>query len=186
MIENRNYLLNFITITAFILYAIGIYLETAILNKRWGNSAVDLSIQMFGPFIGVIFVVIVGGLILFLAYLISFSKYFSLALNCFLCWFWIFSLYQCAINTFLSFYGLPNEPINLFFKTIAPTFWYPLKELVFTIISLLLTYIWMNKVNKEKIKYLDWIIIGIIIIILISSIIYSQLHLINANSNIYS
>ena len=180
-------LLNIITIIGFVLYGIGIILYTAILNKKWGNAAVDLGIEILGPVLGTVVVLLLEIGILIVAYFISKIKYFTTATNMFLCWFWIFSLYQCAINTFLSLSNLPNEAINIFFKTLWPDFWYPVKELVFIIISLVLTAIWFKKVNKEqKITKLDILLISIIGLFFWLTVALSQVSLINTGSNVYS
>ena len=124
-------ILNFICIIGFIFYGIGIILYTSILGKRWGNAAVDLGIQIFGPILGTVLVLLIEIGILISTHFLSKFERVTTAINIFLCWFWIFSLYQCAINTFLSFYNLPNEPINLFFKTFWPNFWYPNLAILF-------------------------------------------------------
>ncbi len=182
MKDKANNVLNCVTIIGAILYGIGIYIETAILKKVWGNSAVNYSIQFFGPLFGIIVVTLIEIAILLLLYFIPRLK----TENIFMCWFWIFSLYQCAINTFLSFYGLPNEPINLFFKTFWPNFWYPIKEIVFISASLLLTWFWLKKVTKFSFSRLDLILLSLLSMILLIAIISSQLTLINSESNVYS
>ncbi|MHA1147346.1 MAG: hypothetical protein ACTSR8_03790 [Promethearchaeota archaeon] len=186
MKNTPSIVLNIITLIAFIFYVIGIFLETFIMNKRWGNSAVDYSLTIFGPILGLALVVLIGGSILLVSYLISKLKRFSLVLNIFLCWFWILSLYQCAINSFLSFYGLPNEPINQFFKTFFPNFWYPIKELIFMVISCIFTYFWMKNYTDQVISIYDLALIIITMLLLIATIIWSQLHLINSQQNVYS
>lgn len=173
-------ILNILTIIGFVLYGIGIILYTTILNQRWGNAAVDLGIQILGPIFGTIVVLLIEVGILAAAYFISKFEKTTTATNIFLCWFWIFSLYQCAINTFLSLNNLPNEPINLFFKIFWPNFWYPMKELVFIIISMILTWSWFKKIeiNKEITKF-DILIIIIISIAFWFTIALSQITLIN-------
>ncbi len=173
--SKTSLVLNVITVIAFVFYAIGIYLEITLLNNRWGNAEVDLLIQTFGPIMGVIVVVVIGASILAFTY--SISKFE--AANIFLCWFWIISLYQCAINSFLTVNGLPNEPINLFFKVLFPTFWYPMKEMVFVAISTGLTYFWVEKILKKEVSKLDLIIIVSISLLLIIAIALSQITLIN-------
>ena len=181
MKNKSNFVLNIIAIISFIFYGIGIYLEVAILNQRWGNAEVDLLMQIFGPLMGVIAVVVIGASILAFTY--SISKFEST--NIFLCWFWIISLYQCAVNSFLSVNDLPNEPINLFFKNLFPLFWYPMKEMVFIALSIGLTYYWVEKISKKDVSKLDLIIIISISLLLIIAIAMSQITLINAE-NVYS
>lgn len=135
MQEKGPFFLNLLALVSFIFYAIGIYLHVGILGVEWGNIAVDLALDLLGTIIGVIMVVVIGSIILLLTYKIQKFK----LTNIFLCWFWIFSLYQCAINSFLQFYGLPDEPINQFFKSTFFSFWYPIKEICFAITALLLT-----------------------------------------------
>jgi len=181
-------ILNFITIVGMILYAFGIYLETAILGRVWGNSIVNLAIQILGPLFGIIIVTLIEIGILAFAY--SLSKLdkveITIAPNIFLCWFWILSLYQCAINSFLSFYGLPNEPINLFFKTLWPYFWYPMKELAFISISIVLTWYWCIKIEETSLLKVDIILISLVSVIMWSSTAMSQISLINSGTNVYS
>ncbi|MBD3341522.1 MAG: hypothetical protein GF353_20630 [Candidatus Lokiarchaeota archaeon] len=186
--KNKSLLiLNTLTIIAFVLYGIGIILYTLILDQRWGNAAIDLGIQILGPILGTIIVLLIEIGILISSYYLSKLNQFSTAINVFLCWFWIFSLYQCAINTFLSINNLPNEPINLFFKTIWPLFWYPIKELVFIGISIILTYIWFIKIEQdENITKYDFFLIFLIIISFWLTIAASQISLINKKSNVYS
>ena len=171
MKEIKQLILNLIAIFSFILYGIGIYLHVAILGVEWGNIAVDFAIQIVGPVAGVLFIVIFGSLILFFTYYIPKSR----ITNVFLCWFWILSLYQCAINSFLQFYGLPDEPINQFFKFLFPSFWYPTKEIVFLIISLLLTYLWVKKITKTDFKKSDILLIALASFILVGGTVISQL-----------
>jgi hypothetical protein len=94
-------ILNIICIIGFIFYGIGIILYTSILGKRWGNAAVDLGIQIFGPILGTILVLLIEIGILIIAHVLSKFERVTTATNIFLCWFWIFSLYQCAINQYL-------------------------------------------------------------------------------------
>jgi len=171
-------ILNIIAVISFIFYAIGIYLEVTILNQRWGNAEVDLVIQIFGPIMGVIVVVLIGACILAFTHSISKLE----ATNIFLCWFWIISLYQCAINSFLTVNGLPNEPINLFFKTFFPTFWYPMKEMIFVALSVGLTYFWVERILKRELTKLDLFIIVSISLLLIIAIALSQITIINAGT----
>jgi len=173
-VKINQLILNIIAIISFIFYSIGIYLHTAILNEKWGNIAVDFAISICGPLGGVIIVSIFGAFILLLSCYISILRH----INIFLCFFWIFSLYQCAINSFLQFYNLPDEPINQFFKYYWPNFWYPVKEIVFTIISILLTIIWVYKFSKEKFDKLDIILLITLCFILIGGTVWSQIFLI--------
>lgn len=175
MKDNKQFILNIITIGSFILYGIGIYLHVSILGREWDNIAVDLALQVLGPLIGVILVIIIGSIILLLTYFFQKLK----RTNIFLCLFWIFSLYQCAINSFLQFYSLPDEPINQFFKIIFPNFWYPAKEIFFLIISLLLTYIWIKKISKENFTKSDIFLIALAAFILVGGTVISQLILMN-------
>jgi len=171
MKEIKQLILNLLAIFSFILYGIGIYLHVAILGVEWGNIAVDFAIQIVGPVPGVLLVVVFGSLILLFTYYLQKLR----ISNILLCWFWILSLYQCAINSFLQFYGLPDEPINQFFKFLLPTFWYPAKEIVFLIISLLLTYLWVKKINKADFKKSDILLIALAAFILVGGTVISQL-----------
>jgi len=144
MKDKTQVILNFFAAISFIFYGIGIYFYVTMLGEEWGNVAVDLAIQIVGPLVGVILVILIGAFILFLTLYIQKTRH----TNVLLCWFWILSLYQCAINTFLQIQGLPDEPINQFFKNLIPQFWYPTKELVFLLVSLLLTYVWIKKISK--------------------------------------
>ena len=178
MKSKSNLLLNIIAVISFIFYAIGIYFEVTILKQRWGNAEVDLVIQIFGPIMGVIIVVLIGACILAFTY--SISKFE--VTNIFLCWFWIISLYQCAINSFLTVNMLSNEPINLFFKALFPTFWYPMKEMIFLALSIGLTYFWVEKILKREVSQLDLFIIISICLLLIIAISLSQITIINAGT----
>ncbi|MHA1652206.1 MAG: hypothetical protein ACTSYB_18645 [Candidatus Helarchaeota archaeon] len=175
MEDSKQFILNLVTIVSFILYAIGIYLHVAILGEEWGNIAIDLAIQLLNPLFGVIIVVIIGILILLLTYYFQMSR----NTNVFLCWFWIFSLYQCALNAFLQFYGLPDEPINQFFKSWFPSLWYPMKEMFFLIISLILTYIWVIYISKRVFSKSDIILITLAAFLLVGGTLISQLLLMN-------
>ena len=175
MKDTKLLILNMVAIGSFILYGMGIYLIVAVLGKEWGNIAVDLALQMLGPLYGVILVIVVGSLILLIAYYIQKLR----KINVFLCWFWILSLYQCAINSFLQFAGLPDEPINQFFKSVFVGFWYPAKEICFLGISLFLTYFWVKKVAKESFTHFDLSLIALIAFILVGGTVISQLFLMN-------
>ncbi len=164
-----------VAIGSFILYGMGIYLIVAVLGKEWGNIAVDLALQMLGPLYGVILVIVIGSLILLISYYIQKLR----KINVFLCWFWILSLYQCAINSFLQFAGLPDEPINHFFKSVFAGFWYPAKELFFLGISLFLTYFWVKRISKENFTHLDLSLIALTSFILVGGTVISQLFLMN-------
>jgi len=173
--EKYTFILNLITIGGFIAYVIGIYFHVVLLGRDWGNVAVDLSIRVLGPILGLFLVVIIGGIILFLCFFIKKLR----VINVFLCWFWIISLYQCAINSFLQYFSLPDEPINQFFKFISPQYWYPIKEIVFILTSILLTIVWIKKVHKLDVTKQDWVLIIAISAILIASTLVSQIFLIN-------
>ncbi|MHA1145395.1 MAG: hypothetical protein ACTSRW_11705 [Candidatus Helarchaeota archaeon] len=173
--EFKVNLLNAFAFGGFILYAIGIYLHVAIMHERWGNVAVDLALNLLGPLGGVILVVAIGGVILLTSRLL---KFFRLT-NIFLCWFWIPSLYQCAVNSFLQFFQLPDEPINLFFKIFFPTAWYPVKEVVFTSIALSLTFIWGIKVFDGSYQKVDVIFLSALAVVFIVATLASQFLLIN-------
>ena len=174
MEDKKQVLLNLIAIGSFILYGLGIYLYVQIYGE-WGNIAVDFAIQVLGPLLGVIIVAFFGSMVLLLTYYIQkFRK-----TNVFLCWFWIFSLYQCAINTFLQISGLPDEPINQFFKWLFPGFWYPAKEVFFLIISLIITYIWVKKLSKDDFKRIDVTLIAVAALILVGGTVISQIFLLN-------
>lgn len=175
MRDKNLFILNIIAIISFVFYAIGIYLQVVFQGIDWGNLVVNALLQLFGNEIGVIMVVVVGAAILLILFLMS--KLHSV--DIFLCWFFIFSLYQCAINSFLQFNNLPDEPINQFFKTLFPDFWYPAKEIVFVIICFLLTLIWIKKVSKAELKTFDLILIAFLSVSLIIIIALSQILLIN-------
>ncbi|MHA1129447.1 MAG: hypothetical protein ACTSQQ_01455 [Candidatus Helarchaeota archaeon] len=172
--RNKNqFILYLIAIGSFILYGIGIYLHVGILGQDWGNVAVEAALQVLGPLVGVLIVILVGALILLITFFVAFLR----KTNVFLCWFWILSLYQCAINSFLQFYSLPDEPINQFFKIFFPNFWYPAKELFFLVISLLLTYFWVKKVSDESFAKLDLALIILAAFLLVGGTIISQIFL---------
>ena len=175
MQEKNQVVLNLIAIGSFILYRIGIYLHVGILGLDWGNVAVDAAIQTLGPLGGVMIVILVGTLILLVTFFIQISR----KTNVFLCWFWIISLYQCAINSFLQFYGKPDEPINQFFKLLFPNFWYPAKELFFLLISLILTYLWVKMVSKDTFKKLDLALISLAAFLLVGGTVISQVFLLS-------
>ncbi|NVM54090.1 MAG: hypothetical protein HWN66_10355 [Candidatus Helarchaeota archaeon] len=175
MKDNKQFILNIIAVGSFILYGIGIYLYVTILNEDWGNIAIDFAIQLVGPLVGVILVIIIGSIILLLSYYIQKLKH----TNVLLCWFWIFSLYQCTINTFLQVSGRPDEPINQFFKAVFPSFWYPAKEIFFLAISLVLTYFWVKKISKEDFTKWDSLLIALASLILVGGTVISQIFLMN-------
>jgi hypothetical protein len=175
MKNTKQFILNIIAIVSFILYGIGIYFYVTILHEEWGNVAVDLAIETVGPLVGVLFIIVIGSIILLITYYIHQLRH----TNVFLCWFWIFSLYQCAINTFLQIGGLPDEPINQFFKIILPNFWYPAKELVFMVIALILTYFWVKKISKEGFGRFDYLLIAFAALLLVGGTVISQLFLMN-------
>ena len=140
MRPQKLFWLNILTIGSFILYAIGIYIQVAFQGITWGNVAVNFALQVLGNELGVVIVLAIGSCIMILLYLLPKLH----VIDVFLCWFWILSLYQCAINSFLQFYGLPDEPINQFFKFLFPTVWYPVKEVAFILASIGLTMLWMS------------------------------------------
>ena len=175
MQEKNQVVLNLIAIGSFILYGIGIYLHVGILGLDWGNVAVDAAIQTLGPLGGVVIVILIGTLILLVTFFIQKTR----KTNVFLSWFWILSLYQCAINSFLQFYGKPDEPINQLFKFLFPNFWYPAKELFFLIISLVLTYLWVKMVSKDTFIKLDLALISIAAFLLVGGTVISQLFLLS-------
>ncbi|MFX0101305.1 MAG: hypothetical protein ACFFCS_17155 [Candidatus Hodarchaeota archaeon] len=175
--KNRPlFILNLVAILSFVLYAIGIYIQVVYQGIEWGNVAVNLALQVLGPLLGVIVVVLIGAAVLLSLYAIKRLQ----AIDIFLCWFWIISLYQCAINSFLQFNGLPDEPINQFFKFLFPDFWYPVKEVAFIIASLLLTIWWMKKVQAEEMKRADYVIVLILGVVMVGGTVISQLFLMNA------
>ena len=176
MRDEKLLILIVITIISFIFYAIGIYIQVVFQGIEWGNLFVYTLLQLFGNEFGVVMVVIIGAGILIVLYFLP--KLDSITI--FLCWFFIFSLYQCAINSFLQFNHLSDEPINQFFKYFFPDFWYPAKEIVFIIVSLLLTILWIEKVSKEEIKSTDMVLIILLSVVLIITISLSQILLINA------
>ncbi|MHA1794039.1 MAG: hypothetical protein ACTSVI_15460 [Promethearchaeota archaeon] len=162
---------------SFVFYSIGIYIQVVYQGIQWGNIAVGFAIDVFGPAIGVIMVVLVGATVLLT--LLKFKR--VRAINIFLCFFWIISLYQCAINSFLQFNSLPDEPINQFFKMFFPGFWYPVKETVFTLISVILTIAWLRKSRKLEVKKIDVAIIVVLSVFLVMGTLISQLFLINSS-----
>ena len=85
--EGYTFILNLVTIGGFILYAIGIYMHVVLLGLNWGNIAVDLSIQLFGAYLGLTLIVVLGGFILIFCFHMQKLR----VLNVFLCWFWIIS-----------------------------------------------------------------------------------------------
>ena len=173
--EKKSFILNLFTIGAFIAYIIGIYLHVGILGNEWGNIAVDLSLRILGPVLGLILVVLLGLTILLFTFYVKRLR----VTNIYLCWFWIISLYQCAVNSFLQFFGLPDEPINLFFKILFPDFWYPIKEIAFITVSIILTFFWVKKANKIEINRIDIVLIAVISTVMIVGTLSSQILLIN-------
>ncbi|MHA1369152.1 MAG: hypothetical protein ACTSWN_07365 [Promethearchaeota archaeon] len=171
----RTFVLNLVAIFSFVLYAIGIYIQVEIQGIRWGNAVVNFSIQVLGPLFGVVIVVLVGAAILMISYFITRLH----AINVFLCWFWIISLYQCAVNSFLQFNNIPDEPINQFFKYLFPSLWYPVKEISFIIVSFLLTFLWLKKVSKRDFSRFDVIFICCLSATMVFATLYSQIELIN-------
>ena len=175
MKDRSQFILTLIAIISFIFYGIVIYLHVGVKGWSWGNMAVDTALELLGPVFGVIIVAVIGSIILLITFLIQRTK----QANVFLCWFWILSLYQCVVNAFLQFYGLPDEAINQFFKTVFPDFWYPAKEVCFLIISLLLTYLWVKRVSKRDFSTLDIGLIALAAFVLVGGTVLSQLFLMN-------
>lgn len=175
MREKATFYLNIIAIFSFICYVVGIYLQVEFQGIVWGNLLVFSLIFSLGTLFGVITVVFIGALALIILYKWQRMQ----VINVFFCWFFILSLYQCAINSFLQFNGLPDEPINQFFKFFFPDSWYPAKEIAFTLVSILLTYVWVKKVSEKKLQSFDVIFIVLISVILIIFISLSQFLLIN-------
>ena len=173
--EKKTFILNLIAISSFVVYVIGIYLHIAILGNDWGNVAVDLSLRVLGPIFGLFLVVLIGLIILLFSFFIQRLR----VINIYLCWFWIISLFQCSINSFLQFYSLPDEPINLFFKILFPEFWYPIKEIVFIILSIILTYFWIKKIHHLETDKIDIVLISLVSAIMIIGTLSSQIFLIN-------
>ena len=168
-------ILNLIAILSFVLYAIGIYIQMVYQGIEWGNVAVSLALQVLGPFLGVVLVAIIGTAILLSLYTVERLH----ATNIFLCWFWTLSLYQCETNSFLQFNGLPDEPINQFFKFLFPDFWYPAKEVAFIIVAVLLTVLWMKKVQDKKMSRLDVVIVLLLSTVMVIGTAASQIFLMN-------
>jgi len=168
--------LNIITIGSFILYAAGIYIQVAFQGITWGNIAVNLALQVLGNELGTVVVVAVGAFILILLYLLPKLH----VVDVFLCWFWILSLYQCAANSFLQFCGLPDEPVNQFFKILFPAAWYPVKEIVFIIASIGLTVLWVREVMKRKFQRYEIFLILLLSSVMIVTTALSQVMFLNA------
>jgi len=174
--SNRNLLvLNIVTIGGLVAYVIGIYLRVIVLGESWGNILVVETTALAGPILGIILVFIIYAFVVFLTFRLRVFQ----GLNLFLCWFWILSWYQCAINEFLYFYGLPNEPINLFFKTTLPTLWYPAKEIVFTSVSIAVAIVGSRAFLNRKLNKIDYILIGLVGGGMLSAVLLSQIWYIN-------
>ena|GEM_PF-1790428 len=175
MTANKRMLLNIITLGGLLAYVIGIYIRVVILGESWGNILVVGTTALGGPLAGIVLVFIFYALIIYLTYRITVFQ----GLNIFLCFFWILSWYQCAINEYLYALGLPNEPINLFFKWLFPTLWYPAKETVFVLVSLLLTIRGRETFLHRELKRGDYLLIGLVSGFMLLLILISQLKYIN-------
>ena len=174
--EKQLFILNLIAIGSFILYAIGIYIQVTFQGITWGNVVVNFALQVLGNALGVVMVVVIGACILLSLFMIPKFR----VIDVYLCWFWILSLYQCAANSFLQFFGLPDEPINQFFKFLFPTAWYPVKEITFIIVSIILTMLWMRKVWKRNFERYELILIVLVSAVMIIATAFSQVLLLNA------
>nr|MDO8113862.1 hypothetical protein [Candidatus Sigynarchaeota archaeon] len=159
--EKKLAWLNVVAFGSFVLYAIGIYVQVVFQGIIWGNVVVNFALQVLGAGLGVMIVAAIGIGILFTLFILPKLH----VIDVFLCFFWILSLYQCAINSFLQFAGMPDEPVNQFFKILFPTAWYPVKEVVFIVASVGLTMLWMRRVARRKLVRYE-----IILIIALSSI----------------
>ncbi len=82
--------------------------------------------------------------------------------------------------SFLQFYGLPDEPINQFFKYLFPTAWYPAKEVAFILVSIGLTMLWMSKVWKRKFQRYEILLILLLSSVMIVATMLSQVMFLNA------
>ena len=176
MKEKQLLVLNAITIGSFVAYVIGIYIQVAIQGITWDNVVINFAIHVLGNVLGVIIVAVIGASILIFLFFMPKLH----VIDVFLCWFWILSLYQCAANSFLQFYALPDEPINMFFKVVFPTAWYPVKEVVFVLVSIVLTIIWVRKIMKRNFLTYEIILIVLLSAIMIIASASSQIMLINA------
>jgi hypothetical protein len=175
MTANKRLLLNIITIGGLLAYVIGIYIRVVILGEGWGNILVVGTTALGGPLAGIVLVFVFYTIIIYLTYRINIFQ----GLNIFLCFFWILSWYQCAINEYLYAGGLPNEPINLFFKWLLPTLWYPAKETVFVLVSLFLTIRGREAFLHRDLKRSDYLLIGLVSGFMLVLILISQLQYIN-------
>ncbi|MHA1732627.1 MAG: hypothetical protein ACTSU5_11845 [Promethearchaeota archaeon] len=176
--ENRfDLVLNVATAGGFVAYAAGIYLQVTRQGIRWGNVAVDLAIRTVGVAAGCVVVVLVGVAILGVSLALDRLR----GVNVFLCWFWIFSLYQCALNSFLQLGGFPDEPVNASLKYLFPTMWYPVKEALFTLASAGLTLLWDRRVwgDSRHLNRVDAVLVVVLGVALVGATLASQLTLLN-------
>jgi len=74
---------------------------------------------------------------------------------------------------------LPNEPINLFFKTTFPTLWYPAKEIVFTSVSVAAAIVGSRTFLNRKPNKIDYILIGFVGGGMLLAVLVSQIWYIN-------
>ncbi|MEX2681027.1 MAG: hypothetical protein Q6373_005465 [Candidatus Sigynarchaeota archaeon] len=167
--------LNITTIVAFVLYAIGIYIQVAFQGITWGNVAVNLALHVLGNELGTATVVAVGAFVMTLLYRLPKLH----VADVFLCWFWILSLYQCAANSFLQFASLPDEPVNQFFKILFPAAWYPVKEIAFIVASIGLTILWACKVVKRQFQRHEVFLIVVLSSVMIVTTALSQVMFLN-------
>jgi hypothetical protein len=156
-------ILNIAAFFGFIAYGIGIYLWVTRTDGIWLNPVINILLKM-GPLPGVLAMVAIGAGLLIGTLLVD-----RLAgLNVFFCWFFILSLYQCALNTILTVYGFSEEPINCFFRAQFPAKWYPVKECVFTVMAVFLTWLWARYIWKSrKLSRFDLILITVTALLLI-------------------
>ena len=174
--HNKNLLiLNLITIGGLVAYVVGIYLHVVVLGETWDNILVVGTIALGGNIVGIILVFLIYATVIYITYRFRVFQ----GLNLYLCWFWILSWYQCAINEFLYFYNLPNEPINQFFKYAFPTLWYPAKEVVFTLASAALAIFGRKIFIDRSFTKIDYILIGVVGGGMLFAVLLSQLWYIN-------
>jgi hypothetical protein len=174
--DNRPLLwLNVATLGGLLAYVVGIYLHVVLLGQEWGNVLVVGTIAIAGRTGGIALVFVIYTLVLFIT--LNFAS--LRGLNLFLCWFWILSWYQCAINEFLYYFGLPNEPVNRFFKAAFPTLWYPAKELVFIALALLFTFLGRKKFMTRPFNIVDYALVALVSGGMLHAIVMSQISYLN-------
>ncbi len=176
MRPQKLFWLNIVTIGSFVLYVAGIYVQVAFQGITWGNVVVNFALQTLGNEFGVVIVAVAGSCILIVLYLIPKLH----VVDVFLCWFWILSLYQCATNSFLQFSGMPDEPINQFFKLLFPTAWYPAKEVAFILAAAGLTALWVAKAWKRKFQRYEMLLVLLLSAVMIVTTVASQVLFLNA------